>query len=150
MLEGCGYLAYTHLPYPPRTAVVLSDPVAAEAKADGGPLAVHGAGGRRGGGEEPADDIGSEDGGGSGGVGRVGSGGASARGSGGWQQLVVAFLEQHPRAIFVQVSERFGGLLRCVWSGCVTVGLLQFFSSSCRLTPKGGWLAIDFLPRSPT
>ena len=41
-------------------------------------------------------------------------GGSSTEGgTGGWRQLVVAFLEVHPRAIFVHISERFGCLLRC-------------------------------------
>ena len=85
MLEGCGYLAYAHLPYPPCTAVVLSDPVAMlDPKAHGAAAAV--------------DSVG---------------GSSTEGGTGGWRQLVVAFLEVHPRAIFVHISERFGCLLRC-------------------------------------
>ena len=125
MLEGCGYLAYTHLPYPPRTAVVLSDPVAAEA-GSGGETEDSGGGGESAGeasGHTSVDGAGEA------------AGGTTSRG-GGWRRLVVAFLEKHPRAIFVQVSERFGGLLRCVWPGMCDSRTHSSFRLESQTGPK--------------
>lgn len=61
VLPGVGYLGYSQLPYFPRTAVVLSDPVAPKGQ---------------------------------------------------WGVLTNAFLNKHPRAMFVQVSEAYAQLLR--------------------------------------